>query len=78
MNSPFLTDAEVAFMCEPLTQHAAQVRHLRNVLGLRVRLRPNGKPLVLRADVEAQAPSTRPAPEKPDVNALLSHTRRAA
>lgn len=36
MPEPFLTDAELAVMCRPLKQPAAQIRYLQR-LGVRVR-----------------------------------------
>lgn len=45
--SPDLTEAEIADICDPLTQPAAQVRYLRS-LGLVVARKPNGRPLVNR------------------------------
>ena len=45
--SPDLTDEEIARICEPLTQAAAQARYLRS-LGLVVARKPNGRPLVNR------------------------------
>ena len=48
----YLTDAEIADLCSPLTQPAAQVRHLR-ALGLTVTVKPNGRPVVIRSHVEA-------------------------
>lgn len=48
-----LSDAELADICRPLTQHAARIRYLRT-LGLRVERRPDGSPLVRRADWERQ------------------------
>lgn len=42
---PFLTDTEILEICEPLTQPAAQVRHLEG-LGLIVKRKPNGNPQV--------------------------------
>lgn len=82
VSSLFLTDAEVAEICAPLTQHAAQARYLRNVLKLPVRLRPNGKPLVLRGDVEAlQAQQTMNGNlphELPDVAALMKRISKQA
>lgn len=56
-----LTDAELADICRPLTQYAAQIRYLRS-LGLRVDRRPDGSPLVRRAEWERQqAQQGRPA-----------------
>lgn len=39
-------------LCAPLTQAAAQIRHLRS-LGLVVRTKPSGAPLVMRAHFES-------------------------
>jgi hypothetical protein len=57
---PALTDDEIALLCRPLKQPAAQCRFLER-MGLRVRRRPDGTPLVLRADVEKLAHTDRPA-----------------
>ena len=48
----YLSDAEIANLCAPLTQPAAQVRYLR-ALGLVVALKPNGRPVVIRCHAEA-------------------------
>lgn len=48
---PYLSDAELDGICRPLKQHAAQVRYLQG-LGLQVDRRPDGSPLVRRADWE--------------------------
>lgn len=50
--SPYLTVDEVADICRPLKQHAAQIRYLKTVLKLPVERRPDGSPLVKRSDVE--------------------------
>jgi Domain of unknown function (DUF4224) len=47
-----LSDAEIADLCAPLSQPAAQVRYLRT-LGLTVSLKPNGRPVVVRGQAEA-------------------------
>lgn len=49
--SPDLTNEEVDRICEGLTQNHAKRRYLRS-LGLRVECRPNGRPLVARAEWE--------------------------
>lgn len=49
MHSPDLSDAEVDSICAGLTQNAAKIRYLQR-LGLRVDRRPNGRPLVARAE----------------------------
>ena len=46
---PDLTDEEVDAICAGLLQNAAKVRYLQR-MGLRVQRRPNGRPLVARAD----------------------------
>lgn len=50
---PYFTDAEVADMCEGLTQPAAMIRYLRR-LGLKVDRKPNGKPLAWRPTASAE------------------------
>lgn len=47
-----LSDDEIVNICKPLTQGAAQCRFLRS-LGLTVRRRPDGSPLVNRAHYDA-------------------------
>lgn len=47
--TPDLTDAEVDQICAGLVQNAAKIRYLK-ALGLRVERRPNGRPLVARAE----------------------------
>ena len=42
-----LTDAEIDCICAGYTQNAARVRYLRQI-GLTVRQKPNGRPLVNR------------------------------
>lgn len=54
-------------ICHPLTQGAAQARYLRK-LGLRVDLRPDGRPLVNRAHYDAvrggaERPGHAPGPQ---------------
>lgn len=77
----YLTDAEIADLCAPLTQPAAQVRHLR-ALGLTVSTKPNGRPVVIRSHAElvlsGREPSVATAAEatapatRPDRAALLT------
>lgn len=50
MASPILSDKEVDEICDGLTQAAAKVRYLRDVLRVPVERKPNGRPLVRRAD----------------------------
>ena len=49
--TPYLTDDEIAEICRPLKMPAAQRRHLVR-LGLLVKAKPNGHPLVARAEFE--------------------------
>jgi len=49
---PYLTDDEIAEICRPLTQGAAQIRYLRS-LGLKVERRGDGTPLVWRHSLAA-------------------------
>lgn len=42
-----LSDQEIDNICDGLTQNAARIRHLKR-LGLTVRQKPNGRPLVNR------------------------------
>lgn len=52
MSTPWLTDDEIDDMCDGLEQNAAKVRFLR-AKGLTVTEKHNGRPLVLRSNVEA-------------------------
>lgn len=49
--TPWLAQSEIDDLCEPLKQHAAQLRFIRS-LGITVREKPNGAPLVMRAHFE--------------------------
>ena len=49
--SPFLTDDEIDEICEPLKIGAAKCKHLRR-MGLVVKTKPNGRPLVARVEFE--------------------------
>jgi len=50
--TPWFPQDEIDDLCEPLTQHAAQIRFILS-LGVKVGKKPNGAPLVMRADFEA-------------------------
>jgi hypothetical protein len=52
VSDPFLTDEEIERITHPLTQGAARCRYFRK-LGIKVDPRPNGQPLVGRAEFEA-------------------------
>ena len=55
---PYLTDAEIAEICEPLVMPAAQRRYLAG-LGLLVKEKPNGRALVARSEFERVLGSAR-------------------
>jgi hypothetical protein len=61
----FLTDNEIAELCKPLVQPAAQVRYLRS-LKLQVTTKPNGRPVVVRSHAEAVLSGTRLASAEAD------------
>lgn len=62
MLTAHLTDAEVDDICAGLRQNAAKVRYLQVVLKVRVQRKPNGRPLVLRAEWDRRpAQNDRPA-----------------
>lgn len=72
---PFLSDAEVAQICDPLVSPAAQRRYLAR-LGLVVASKPNGRPLVARAEFDrvlvGRAPeAAQNGPSQPNRAALL-------
>lgn len=54
-----LSDLEIDSICAGYTQNAAKVRFLQR-MGLRVRQKPNGKPLVNRAHYDMVAVGERP------------------
>jgi hypothetical protein len=57
MNSD-LTDQEIDQICAGLTQSAARVRYLKR-MGLVVRQKPNGRPLVNRSHYDAVTSNTK-------------------
>ena len=76
MLAPFLTDPELAEICAPLTNGAAQVRFLER-LGLKVARKPNGRPLVARGEFDRVMIGRQPeqaqnaGPSQPDRAALM-------
>jgi len=52
--TPWLSDAEIAELCEPLVMAAAQIRHLKRA-GFHVTTKPNGRPLLMRTELERVA-----------------------
>lgn len=76
-----LSDDEIADLCEPLVQAAAQERYLRGLFPtLPIRKRSNGRLLILRADWDAlgTAPNVRSVTQAPDVATLMKRLRRVA
>lgn len=79
---PYLTDAEIDEICEPLTQPHAQIRYLRSI-GVPVSRKPGGRPLVGRAAFDrvmagaspeaANEARTPEAGTQPDHAALQQH-----
>jgi len=59
---PYLTDAEIAKICEPLTNGAARYRFITR-LGLHAERKPNGQPLVARSEFERVMGAARMAPQ---------------
>jgi hypothetical protein len=49
--TPWLSPDDVNDLCEPLTQKAAQCAFLKT-LGLTVKRKPDGSPLVMRSNLE--------------------------
>lgn len=78
--TPWLTQSEIDDLCEPLKQHAAQLRFIRH-LGITVREKPNGAPLVMRVHFEEKmnppGKPRKPAKTQPNRAALTLIHRRA-
>lgn len=72
---PFLTDDEVAGLCDGLVAPAAQIRYLQR-LGLLVQRKPNGRPLLLRSELERVLGAGRFAQQAQ--NAAAAQPNRAA
>lgn len=81
---PYLTEAEIAEICEPLTQAHAQLRYLQG-LGIPVSRKPGGRPLVGRAAFERAIAGTPAAAanesvsdpgSQPDFSALEQHLKK--
>lgn len=52
-SKPYLTDEEIADITEPLTQGAARIRFFQRIGCQKVEPKPNGQPLVWRAEYDA-------------------------
>lgn len=81
MTTPFLSDAELLHICNPLTQPAAMIRYLKRE-GFHVKRRPDGWPLLSRANYDAvmmgqaqPAAATDTPQAGPNVQALLDRFR---
>lgn len=75
---PFLSDDEIAGICDGVRLPGAQVRHLAK-LGLLVNRKPNGRPLVARSEFERVLGAGRyggaqnDASSSPNVIGLMQH-----
>lgn len=85
---PYLSDAEIDEICEPLTQSHAQIRYLKR-LGVPVGRKPGGRPLVgraafdramagaaLEAANEAHAPDASTQPDYAALQQLFTRHRK--
>lgn len=79
---PWLSAEEVADLCRPLTQPAAQSRFLKDVFGIEAKRKPDGSLLVMRAQIEAPAPVTPETPEtsrpRPNRAGFVRHLQNKA
>ena len=57
-SAPWLSADEIADLCRPLTQPAAQSRFLKDAFGIQAKRKPDGSLLVMRTQIEAPAPAT--------------------
>lgn len=72
---PYLTDEEIAGLCEGLIAPAAQLRFLRR-MGLLVQRKPNGRVLLMRSELERVLGASRFG--LPEHTQPISHPNRAA
>ena len=78
MTTPFLTDAEVREMAEPLVQPAA-IRRWCVAQGIPHKVKPSGMPLISRSALDVLPPRVdQVEEEKPDVSGLLEKFRKGA
>lgn len=78
MTTPWLSDEEVADLCDGLIQPAAQIRYIEREYGIKCKRKPSGKPVVMRTDLE---PKERKAANEagfrgPNVTALRARFSR--
>lgn len=73
--TPWYTDQEIDDICAGLVNSAAKARHLRS-MGLTVTLKPNGRPLVMRAHAESVLSGLKQI-EVSTISANPMHTNRA-
>lgn len=80
--TPYLTDDEIAGICEPLKRPAAQCRYLAEKLKLSVHRKPNGRPLIARSEFERVVGASRFAqsPDNPhtgpNVVGMMAHLEK--
>lgn len=66
--TPWLSQDEIDDLCDPLTQHAAQIRFIKR-LGIKVDRKPGGAPFVMRSHFEeSMNPTGKKKPPKPQPN----------
>lgn len=74
--TPWLSQEEIDAACTPLKQSAAQIRYLRS-LGLTVRTKPSGAPLVMRQHAEETLNQQKPKRKaEPDRAGLIASFAR--
>lgn len=54
-----LSEAEILELTKPLTQGHAQARHLEALLGIKIKRRPDGLPIVTRSMLERLDPKSK-------------------
>lgn len=65
-----LTDEEIDSICDGYVQNSAKIRYLRS-LGLDVRIKPNGRPLVDRRHFDLVFCEVKKAPRQATSNAPI-------
>ena len=79
--TPYLSDAEVLEICDPLKLGKAQCRYLAR-LGMVVKNKPNGKPLIARGEFERVMIGKQLDAKnaltgtQPNTSALLNHVQK--
>lgn len=81
-NAAWLSPDEIADLCKPLKQPAAQSRFLKEAFGIQAKRKPDGSLLVMRTQIEAPAPANPETPQTgriaPNRGALVGHFKNKA